>query len=163
MSLSALENAIANHPFLQGMSPAHLRVLAENAMLTRFEAGQVVFHEGEIANRFYLLQSGRVSVETRSGAQQVITIQTLGAGDILGWSWMFAPYYWHFSACAIESTQAIFFYGTRLREICEQDREFGFELMRRVTGVLMRRLQMTLRESLRLANRPPGDSGAGLA
>lgn len=163
MSLSALENAVANHPFLEGMSPTHRRILAESAMFTRFEAGQVVFHEGEIANRFYLLQSGRVSVETLGGAQQAITIQTLGPGDILGWSWLFAPYYWHFSACAVESTQAIFFYGTRLREICEQDREFGFELMRRVTGVLMRRLQMTLRESLRLANCPPGRRGAGRA
>jgi CRP/FNR family transcriptional regulator, cyclic AMP receptor protein len=163
MSLLGLENAVANHPFLEGMNPAHLRILAESAMFTRFEAGQVVFHEGEIANRFYLLQSGQVSVETRGGAQQVISIQMLGPGDILGWSWLFAPYYWHFSACAVESTQAIFFYGTRLREICEQDREFGFELMRRVTGVLMRRLQMTLRESLRLANRPSGDPEAGLA
>lgn len=163
MSLSELENAVAGHPFLEGMSPAHLRILAESAMLTRFEAGQVLFHEGEIANRFYLLESGRVSVETRSDTQQVITIQQLGAGDILGWSWLFPPYYWHFSACATEATLAIFFYGTRLREICEQDREFGFQLMRRVTGVLMRRLQMTLRESLRLANRPAGEPGAELA
>jgi CRP-like cAMP-binding protein len=159
MSSSDLETAVANHPFLRGMSPAHLRILAESAMFTRFETGQMVFHQGEIANRFYLIQSGRVSVETRTEEHGVITIQTLMPGDVLGWSWLFAPYYWHFSACALEPTQAIFFYGTRLREIGEEDREFGFDLMRRVTAVLMQRLQVTLKESLRLASVPPKGEG----
>jgi CRP/FNR family transcriptional regulator, cyclic AMP receptor protein len=163
MSLSALQDAVENHAFLRGMDPAHLRILAQSAMFTRFEAGQIVFNEGEIANRFYLIHTGRVSVETRSEPGKVISIQTLGPGDILGWSWLFAPYYWHFSACALQPTQAIFFYGTRLREICEQDREFGFQLMRRVTGVVMQRLQVTLRESLRRASGagpcPAGEAG----
>jgi CRP/FNR family cyclic AMP-dependent transcriptional regulator len=163
MMSSDLEKAVANHPFLRGMLPAHLRILAESAMFTRFDAGEVVFHQGEIANRFYLLQAGRVSVETRTPEGKVITIQNLGPGDVLGWSWLFAPYYWHFSACALESTQAIFFYGTRLREICEQDREFGYELMRRVTAVLMHRLQVTLQNSLRLASLPPGGLAPGAA
>jgi CRP/FNR family transcriptional regulator, cyclic AMP receptor protein len=148
---SVLENAVANHPFVRGMSPAHLRILTECAMFTRFDAGQTIFHAGEIANRFYLIQQGKVSVESRTDASGVITIQTIGAGDVLGWSWLFAPYYWHFNACAVDPTQAIFFYGTRLREHCEQDREFGYQLMRRVSAVLIRRLQVTLKESLRLA------------
>jgi CRP-like cAMP-binding protein len=148
---SALENAVANHPFLRGMSPAHVRLLAACAMFTRFEAGQIVFHQGEIANRFYLIQTGRISIETSADERGIVTVQRLGAGDVLGWSWLFPPYYWHFSACALESTQAIFFYGTRLREKCEEDREFGFQLLRRVAGVLMQRLQVTVKETLRLA------------
>lgn len=148
---SVLENAVATHPFVRGMSSAHLRILTECAMFTRFDTGQTIFHAGEIANRFYLIQQGKVSLENRSDADGVITIQTIGAGDVLGWSWLFAPYYWHFNACALEPTQAIFFYGTRLRERCEQDREFGYQLMRRVSAVLIRRLQATLKESLRMA------------
>jgi CRP/FNR family transcriptional regulator, cyclic AMP receptor protein len=148
---SVLENAVANHPFVRGMSPVHVRILTECAMFTRFDAGQTIFHAGEIANRFYLIQQGKVSLESHAEARAVITIQTIGTGDVLGWSWLFAPYYWHFNACAVEPTQAIFFYGTRLRERCEQDREFGYQLMRRVSAVLIRRLQVTLKESLRLA------------
>lgn len=153
MISSDLVQAVANHPFVQGMSPAHLRILTECAMFTQFEAGQIVFHEGEIANRFYLIQHGKVSLETRADENGVITIQTLGAGDALGWSWLFAPYYWHFNACALEKTKAIFFYGTRLREQCEEDREFGYELMKRVAAVLMQRVQVAVREALRLSNR----------
>jgi CRP/FNR family transcriptional regulator, cyclic AMP receptor protein len=151
MISSELEHAVAGHPFARNMRPEHLRILTACAMFTEFEAGQIVFREGEIANRFYLIQRGKISLETGAESGEVVTVQAVGAGDVLGWSWLFAPYYWHFSACALEATQAIFFYGTRLREECEGDREFGYDLMRRVTAIVMRRLQATLKESLRLA------------
>ena len=152
MSPSLLEKAVAGHPFVKGMTPAHLQILTECAMFAQFETGQMVFHQGEIANRFYLIQHGKVSIETDGGEQGVVTVQTLGAGDVLGWSWLFAPYYWHFNACALEPTQAIFFYGTRLRERCEADRKFGYELMRRVTSIVIQRLRVTLNQTLTLAS-----------
>jgi CRP-like cAMP-binding protein len=133
------------------MSQDHVRLLTESAMVTQFEAETIIFHQGDIANRFYLIQHGRVNLETSSEGQKVLTLQTLGAGDVLGWSWLFAPYYWHFSARALEATEALFFYGTRLRESCELDPAFGYELMKRVAAVLMRRLQASIETSLRLA------------
>jgi CRP-like cAMP-binding protein len=151
MSGSLLEQAVAKHPFVKGLTAAHLEVLTQCAMLTHFDAEQVIFHEGEIANRFYLIQSGTVSLETSVGETGVISIETAGPGDVIGWSWLFPPYYWHFSARALEPTEAIFFYGTRLRESCENDRELGFQVMRRITTVVMHRLQATINESLRLA------------
>ncbi len=153
MSPSDLEQAVAKHSFVQGMTPAHIQVLTQCAMFAKFETGQIVFHKGEIANRFYLIQQGKISIETHADGQEGVTVQTIGAGEVLGWSWLFEPYYWHFNACALEPTQAIFFYGTRLREQCEQDREFGYELMRRVTAVVMERLQSTVEQSLKLAGR----------
>lgn len=146
-----LEQAVAKHPFVKGLAAPHLEVLIQCAMLTRFDAEQVIFHEGEIANRFYLIQSGKVSLETSIGETGVISIETAAPGDVIGWSWLFPPYYWHFSARALEPTEAIFFYGTRLRESCENDRELGFQVMRRITTVVMHRLQATINESLRLA------------
>jgi CRP-like cAMP-binding protein len=146
-----LAKAVVNHPFVRDMSPAHLRILTECAMFTHFEPGQVVFRAGEIANRFYLIQSGKLGLETRAGDTDVVTVQLLGPGDVLGWSWLFPPYYWHFDARAVEATQAIFFYGTRLRERCDEDREFGFHLMKRVALVVMRRLQATLKETAQQA------------
>ncbi len=151
MNGPVLENAVARHPFVQGMARRHLQILIECAMFARFEPGQIVFHKGEIANRFYLIERGKVSIETQAGEQGVVPVQTVGAGDVLGWSWLFAPFYWHFDACALEPTEAIFFYGTRLREHCEQDRDFGYELMRRVTAVIMQRLQVTVEQSLKMA------------
>ncbi|MFO1500174.1 MAG: Crp/Fnr family transcriptional regulator [Verrucomicrobiota bacterium] len=148
---AALAKAVADHPFVRGLAPAHLALLTGCAMFTHFDPGQVLFHQGEIANRFYLIERGRVSVETHLPEGSPITVQTVGPGDVLGWSWLFPPYYWHFDACALEPTDAIFFYGTRLRETCDQDREFGYQMMRRVATVVMQRLQITVRHALRLA------------
>ena len=120
-------------------------------MLTHFAPGEVIFHEGEIANRFYLIQRGKVCVETRAGEADSIPIQMIEPGDVLGWSWLYPPYYWHFGAYAVEPTEAIFFYGTRLRERCEEDHELGYELMKRVSAVLLQRLQVTVRGAVALA------------
>ena len=67
---------------------------------------------------------------------------------MLGWTWLFPPYYWHFDARAVEPTLAIFFYGTRLREKSEVDAELGYELMKRMVAVIIRRLQATRRQLL---------------
>ncbi len=75
-------------------------------------------------------------------------IQIIGPGDVLGWSWLFPPFFWHFDAWVVQPTTAIFFYGTRLREACEQDHELGYELMKRMTQVVMRRLQATRQQLL---------------
>ena len=132
---------VAAHPFLVGMNEHHLRLLADCAIRTHFAADQIIFREGEIANRFYLIEHGQVVLEADSPSDQHIVIETIGDGDLLGWSWLFPPYAWHFSARATESTSAIFFYGTVLREYCEKDPSLGFELFKRMSEVMTRRLQ----------------------
>ena len=110
-------------------------------MQTKFESGELIFREGETANRFYLIESGKVVLESAGDAGAAVTIDTIGAGDLLGWSWLFPPYVWQFSARALEPTNAIFFYGTVLREHCDADPSLGFELFKRMGEVMIKRLQ----------------------
>ena len=136
----ALEAEVAAHPFLIGISETHIRLLADCAMRSHFKAGQVIFREGESANRFYLIEHGKIALESSTLGQPVI-IEEIGDGDLLGWSWLFPPYAWHFSARALEDTTAIFVYGTVLRDYCEKDNSLGFELFKRMSVVMLRRLQ----------------------
>lgn len=147
-AIKAVESVIAEHPFLRGLKPKHLRLLADNAIRMWYEAGELIFREHDPANRFYLIEEGRVSLESHRRDEPPTQIQTIGRGDVLGWSWLFPPYYWHFDARALEPTTAIFFYGTRLREQCEEDHDFGNELMKRMTQVVIQRLQATRKQSL---------------
>jgi CRP/FNR family transcriptional regulator, cyclic AMP receptor protein len=147
-STPALAKAIAEHPFWKGMSPDHLKILVDCAMYSRFEAGQLIFEEGDPANRFYLILEGNVLLESYVRERGTVLIEKIGAGDVLGWSWLFPPCYWHFDARALEPTKAIFFYGTRLRERCEEDHEFAYQLLRRTAEVVIRRLQATRRQLL---------------
>lgn len=141
MKNSELEKEVAAHPFLIGLSEHHIRLLADCAMRTRFEADQIVFREGEAANRFYLIEHGEVVLESRRQSDDLVPIDVIGDGDLLGWSWLFPPYVWHFQARATKPTAAIFFYGTVLREYCEKDHALGFELFKRMSKVMTRRLQ----------------------
>jgi CRP-like cAMP-binding protein len=151
-AVKAVAQVIAEHPFLRDLKPEHLRLLADCAMRMRYGAGELIFREGDPANRFYLIEQGRVSLESPQRDAAPVAVQVIGAGDVLGWSWLFPPYYWHFDARALEPTTALFFYGTRLRQHCEQDPGFGYEMMKRMTQVVIHRLQAARRELL-AANR----------
>ena len=130
--LEGLSALIAKQPFFKGLSRRHHQLLADSALEMRFEAGQTIFEESSPANRFYLILDGKVILESEMADRSRISMQTLGPGDDLGWSWLFPPYSMRFSARALEPTRTIFFYGTRLREQCEADHEFGYQLMKRI-------------------------------
>ncbi|MDB6057826.1 MAG: cyclic nucleotide-binding protein [Verrucomicrobiales bacterium] len=135
----------ALHPFWQGMPKDYLSILDQASMHAQFEPGAVIFREGEPANRFYLIHSGEVDLEADVDGERLELIQKLGPGDVIGWSWLFPPYYWHFNARAVTRTTATFYYGTRLREQCDENPAFGYELMKRISQVLLARLQSTRR------------------
>ncbi len=140
---TSLYSLIAQQPFFKGLSGHHLQLLADSAMEMQFEAGQSILQEGSPANRFYLILEGKVVLESEVKEHGTIPILTLGPGDDLGWSWLFPPYSIHLSARALEPTQTIFFYGTRLREQCEQDHELGYQLMKRIAEVATQCLRAT--------------------
>ncbi|HEY5297977.1 MAG TPA: Crp/Fnr family transcriptional regulator [Verrucomicrobiae bacterium] len=138
---------LAAQPFFKGLSPQHLELLAGDAMFTEFKTDELIFKEGSPANRFYILLSGEVMLESPcpkcDDERGTVQIETIGAGSVLGWSWLFPPYYTHFNARAVSPVKTIFFYGTRLREQCESDHDLGYELMKRVAEIFIERLQAT--------------------
>jgi CRP/FNR family transcriptional regulator, cyclic AMP receptor protein len=160
---SALVSEIAAHPLLQGMDPKHLELLSACAMPIRLPKGHLIFREGELASRFYLILQGKVALEARILGGETVPIQILGGGDALGWSWLFPPYYWHFDARVIESTQAIFFHGGRLRAECDEDHDLGYELIKRIAAVAIRRLQAAREQMLALSERGAVAAGAARA
>ncbi len=139
--VEAMTTRVGLHPFLAGMNPAQLALLTDCAIPVHFKKGQTILREGDIANRFYLIESGKVVLESGDSLGDPVIVDTISSGDLLGWSWMFPPYVWHFTARAVEPTQAIFFYGTILREYCERDHSLGYDLFKRMTPIMLRRLQ----------------------
>ena len=144
---------MALHPFLAGMNRTQLALLTDCAIAAHFKTGETVLREGEFANRFYLIETGKVVLESVAGSGEPVVIGTIGSGDLLGWSWMFPPYTWQFTARAVEPTTAIFFYGTILREHCENDHSLGYQLLKRMSAVMVKRLQAARRQMLSLCTR----------
>ncbi|HEX8372684.1 MAG TPA: cyclic nucleotide-binding domain-containing protein [Chthoniobacterales bacterium] len=145
--MKPIRSLIADHPFLRDLNPSHLDLLSKYAMERTFEEGDLIFKQGDMANRFYLIQSGHVRLSSNTEAGVTSEIETIGTGDVLGWSWLFEPRLWHFDAHALEKTETVFLYATPLLAEFEADPAFGYEMMSRMAAVAIRRLQMT-REKL---------------
>ncbi len=141
--MDTLKPILARHPFFQGLSEPHLALLVGCASNVRFAAGEFLFHAGEEANRFFLVREGHVAIEIAPPGGVAHTLQTIGAGDVLGWSWLIPPYHWKFDARAIEPTRALALDGQCLRTKCEMDHDLGYELLKRFAQVMEERLQST--------------------
>jgi len=139
--MQTLERSLIEHPFLTDLPAPHLETVLGCVSNVRFEPGSVVFREGEEANHFYLIREGKVALQIHSPRRGPLTILTLGNGEILGWSWLFPPYHWKFSAQAIQPTRAFAVDGRCLREKAERDQTLGYELLKRFSHVVEQRLE----------------------
>jgi len=145
----SLESAVVSHRFFRDMKPEHLEFMARCATEATFKREDILFREGEPASKFYLIQSGRIGLEAHEPADGTVLVQNLGAGDVLGWSWLFPPFIWHFQGRALEPSTAIVLNGAHLLVAAERNPGFGYELMKRVAQVLVQRLQATRKQLLR--------------
>lgn len=141
--METLEPLLTEHPFFRGLAPGDIQFLTGCAKNARFEAGQVIFREGQDADQFYLVRDGKVALEVFMSGRGSAPILTLGAGDVLGWSWLIPPYKWRFDARAIEATRAFALDGKCLREKCGEDPRLGYELLKRVAAIMAERLHAT--------------------
>jgi CRP/FNR family transcriptional regulator, cyclic AMP receptor protein len=135
--------SLAAHPFLHGMSRDQLGVLAESARDVKFPARHRLFEDGGLATRFWLIQSGHVSLDLHIPGEGPVVIETIGIGELLGWSWLFPPYKWAFGAVAATPVEAFEFDAAAVREHCAADPGLGYELNQRIARVLAKRLQAT--------------------
>jgi CRP/FNR family cyclic AMP-dependent transcriptional regulator len=138
-----LSEILRQHPFLMGLSEEHMATLIGCASNVRFNEGETVIHEGELANKFYLIRTGRIALEMEVSGRGSLRIQTTGPGEILGWSWLISPYRWHFSGVSVIETRAVALDAECLRNKCEQDPKLGYEMLQRLAQVMERRLDAT--------------------
>jgi CRP/FNR family cyclic AMP-dependent transcriptional regulator len=141
--MQTMAELLAQQAFLSGMRPAHLERISVYAHRSIFRPGTRIFHEGGHANRCWIIRDGSVDLDTTVPGLGNVTVVRLRAGAVLGWSWMFPPYTWHFGAVAAEPVLTIEFKAMELLGLCEGDPEIGYELMRRFMPVVVDRLQTT--------------------
>lgn len=158
MQKEDLTEILREHPFLHELSEEHMQELLGCASLVRFEEGSLLIREGDIANKFFLIRTGRVAVEVDVSGRGGLRVQTAGPGEVLGWSWLISPYRWHFSGIAVADTRAVALDGECLRKKCEEDKPFGYEMLKRLSQVMERRLEAT---RLQVIDMVTSSSGGG--
>lgn len=148
--MQTLESILAEFPFFKGLDQRYIQLIVGCASIVHFNAGELILREGEEANQSYIIHHGKVALDVAFVPERdPITIQTIVEGDVLGWSWLFPPYRWRFSARAVVPTEAIALDGKYLRTKCEEDHNLGYELLKRFAEVIEQRLQ-AMRRRLQL-------------
>ena len=139
--METLERIIAEHPFFVGLDDGIKNLMVSCASNVRFEAGTYILREGDPANTFYLIREGKVAVEVLAPQHIPIIVSTLGAGEILGWSWLLPPFQWKFHARAVDDVRAIALDGKCLRTKCEENHDLGYEILKRFAQIMEKRLE----------------------
>jgi CRP/FNR family transcriptional regulator, cyclic AMP receptor protein len=139
--VKSIADLLAEVPTFVGLSEGHRELIAGCGQNVIFKRGEYVFREGDPANTFFAIRRGSVALEL--SAPSTLVIETLHAGDVLGWSWLFAPYRIRYDARVMEEVHAIAFDGACLREKCEADHDLGYELMKRFAQIITARMQAT--------------------
>lgn len=136
--------------------------LGEMALPARFSAGSEIFREGSENRTLYVLQSGRVALEMFVPQRGRVRILTLEPGEMLSWSAAIGSGWMTATAVAVTDVEALAIPGDRLAEACQQDREFGYHVMRRLAESLAQRLLATRLQLLDVfldeSNAPSGGS-----
>jgi CRP-like cAMP-binding protein len=143
MHTEDLSAMLRQHPFLAELSQHHMEILIGCASNAKIADNEYLIREGEVADKFYLIRTGRVALEVDSSERGSFRIQTIGPGEVLGWSWLISPYRWHFSGVAVTDVRAFVLDGKCLRTKCDNDHDFGYEMLQRLAQVMEGRLEAT--------------------
>jgi len=136
-------SVLATCPFLHGMRDDHLAALSAAAREVRLPAGHRLFEDNGYAENFWLIESGGVALDIHVPGVGPVVIDSLGIGDLVGWSWLFRPYQWAFGAVATTDVRAFEFDAGAVRACCAADPALGHDLTHRVALVLAKRLRAT--------------------
>ena len=148
MGIEPLEVLLRDHPFFRDLDASDIQFIAGCGRNVVFEPGAYLFREGEDIRILVGTDSlseglnlGRVALEIMVPGRGPVVIDTPEEGEVIGFSWLFAPYRWRFDGRALEHVRAVALDGVCLRGKCEDDPKLGFELMKRFASILVRRLQ----------------------
>jgi CRP-like cAMP-binding protein len=146
---------------LAPLTAAELGALAAAGRDVCYPAGVRLIAEGDAADRCWLIREGRIMLDAHVPGHGDVVVQTLGRGDLVGWSWLVPPYRWRFGARVAEPVRAVEFDSAALAELAGADPQFGRALMLMLFEALLERLQATRARLLDLY-RNPSESGRGL-
>ena len=139
--MRSIADLLHTDPFFTGLPEDTLTLIAGCAHNVHFDTGTQIFAAGDAADTFWVIRRGRVAVEIDAARGSPLVLETIGADDLLGVSWILPPYLMTFDARAIESTSAVAIDAACLRGKCDDDPELGYELYKRFAGLVRDRLQ----------------------
>lgn len=151
--MKTIADELLAHPFFAELDEDIVHLIAGCGHNEVYARDSVMAAEGSEANEFFVIRRGRIAIQLHAAPTGTALLQTLDAGDVLGWSWLFPPYRWTVEARAMQEVHAIRLDGACLREKCDSNPALGYELMKRFSRIMTQRLEATRLQILDLYGR----------
>jgi len=139
----AIDALVLSHPFMSGIDPLLGQAMSSRAEARTYEAGETLVREGRAAEEFFLVFQGKIALEVGAADHPSITVETIGRGEILGWSWLVSPYRWRFDARATKPTQVVAIKAATARYALAAHPALGYQFLMKLLPVVAERLENT--------------------
>jgi CRP-like cAMP-binding protein len=116
-------------PVFSTLSPDELTSVAQVAVPRRFEAGEIVFKEGDEGSTCYVMRSGRARAVREHPDGRSITLAHFGPGDIFGEMAMFDGERRSATVETIEGTEAIAILSTDMHRLLREHPDISVKLI----------------------------------
>lgn len=148
MTDASIRQIIADSKFFAGLAGDAIDILSAHAAQRTLAEGKVLFRYGDPAKQFFLLLKGHLSLEIAAIEGPALELQDLGPGEVAGWSWLIPPSSWNFQARARTAIEYLELDGAAVLDECEQQHDFGYELLKRFSALMSERLQFARRKMM---------------
>ena len=128
------------------LSEEMLETLVPITEMLLFDGNEMVFRQGEKADRFYLLKKGKVLLEQRITGKLTVSLSSVKPGFSFGWSAMLEDGRYSTDAVCAEPCEVFSFRETRIKELMERNHSMGFIISRRLLYVLKKRFDARTRQ-----------------
>jgi len=139
----AIAELVLGHPFFEGIDPTIAHAMTANAEERTYDTGDMLVREGKPAEEFFLVFEGKIALEVGAADHPDITVETIGRGEILGWSWLVPPYRWRFDARATKPTRVVAIHAATARYAIAAHPAFGYQFLMKLLPVIAERLENT--------------------
>lgn len=129
--------------FLAPATDDELRRLGPVARVEQHPPGTVLFREGDHLSRVFIVAAGTVALEVNGTDHRPRRFQTVGPGELLGWSPLLGSGPMTATARALAETRVVALDARAVLGLCDQDPRFGFQFMRRTAAAIAARLGAT--------------------
>ncbi len=140
MSNQEIVDSLRGVRFLHDIRDEYLRQIAAISEFRDVPADKVVFTEGRSHAYIYLVVRGAVALEIRVADRTITRMETIGDGELLGWSPILGQILMTATGRALQPSRLIAIDANQLVALCEHSPRFGFEFMKRTAQALAQRL-----------------------
>ena len=131
-------------PWFKEIKPEHLEKITDISHLRHVRAGEILFREGDREDFLYIVIEGRVALDIFIPHRGKVRIYTAEPWDLFGWSSVTPTIHQRTAgAVAVVDGLIVGIDSAKLRQLCEDDHDLGYVVMRRLANLVASRLLVT--------------------